>query len=126
VTYTFSANHKEEFKMAVCNIVRRDVKEMAEKNRLITEVTDAYIYATGERPENSELDELSSWAYFGYKGLTNRKKTEIKVSLSTEYKKARAEGRCNYCGSKIPEGNKAHFDREYIVICGKCKKEGVR
>jgi hypothetical protein len=125
VTYTFdtSSDYKTLFKTAVTHIVRQDIEDIAEKNRLITEVTDAYIAATGERPEVSELDELASWAYFGYKGLTDRKKIEIKVTLSGEYKKAREEGICGYCGNGL--GERAHFHREHIVVCGSCKKEGV-
>jgi hypothetical protein len=125
VTYTFdtSSDYKTAFKVAVTNIVRQDIEDIAKKNQLITEVTDAYIAATGERPEVSELDELASWAYFGYKGLTDRKKIEIKVTLSGEYKKAREEGVCGYCGNRL--GERTHFHREHIVVCGSCKKEGV-
>lgn len=124
-TFDINTDFKTDFKTAVTHIVRQDIEDQAEKNRLIKEVTDAYIAATGERPEPTELDELASWAYFGYKGLTDRKKIEIKVTLSGEYKKARAEGICGYCGGEIAEEHRAHFHREHIVICGKCKKEGV-
>jgi hypothetical protein len=120
---TFTDNYKNEFRTAVTHIVRQDIEDQAKKNRLITEVTDAYIAATGERPEPSELDELASWAYFGYKGLTDRKKIEIKVTLGGEYRKAREEGICGYCGDET--GARAHFHREHIVVCESCKKEGV-
>lgn len=123
--FSKESDHKTEFKNAVTRIVRQDNEDQAEKNRLIQCVTDAYIAATGERPEPSELDELSSWAYFGYKGLTERKKREVKISLQGEYRQARSEGVCAYCGDVINDGQRAHFHREYIVICGNCKKEGV-
>lgn len=74
----FTDDYKTEFKNAVTRIVRQDHEGKAEKNRIVKEVTDAYIAATGERPESRELDDLSSWLIFGRKGVSVRKKMEIK------------------------------------------------
>lgn len=49
------------------------------KNTLVREVTDAYVRQVGERPDPRELDELASWLIFGHKGVSMRKKIEIKA-----------------------------------------------
>lgn len=125
-TFDFTGDFKTKFKEASTRIVRQDIENQTEKNRLIQDVTDAYIAATGERPESRELDELASWAYFGYKGLTENKRGEVKVSLHGEYVKARRENACGYCGKELIQGEKAKFDREYLVLCKTCSDSGVR
>lgn len=40
--------------------------------------------ATGERPDIREMDELSSWLIFGKKGVSTRKKMEIKALEEAE------------------------------------------
>lgn len=77
-TMAFTDNYKTEFKNAATRIVRQDIEDNAEKNRIVKEVTDAYTEATGERPDHREMDELASWLIFGRKGVSTRKKMEIK------------------------------------------------
>jgi hypothetical protein len=81
-------DYKTEFKNAVIRIVRQDIEDATVKNTLVQEVTDAYTAATGERPDPRELDELASWLIFGRKGLSQRKKIEIK-----SYEEAEKNGR---------------------------------
>ncbi|MBW3113506.1 hypothetical protein KYJ26_16755 [Bacillus sp. MCCB 382] len=81
-------DYKTEFKNAVIRIVRQDIEDASVKNTLVQEVTDAYTAATGERPDPRELDELASWLIFGRKGLSQRKKIEIK-----SYEEAEKNGR---------------------------------
>lgn len=91
MTFTFSKNtdYKTDFKVAVTRIVRQDTEDLAAKNAIIQEVTDAYTAATEERPDMRELDELSSWLIFGKKGVSQRKKIEIKA-----LEEAEKNGRC--------------------------------
>jgi hypothetical protein len=77
-----------DFKTAVTRIVRQDIEDINVKNKLIQEVTDAYTAATGKRPDPREMDELASWLIFGRKGLSQRKKIEIKA-----YEEAEKNGR---------------------------------
>lgn len=89
--YVFNENgdFKTEFKNAVTRIVRQDTEDYTEKNRVVQELTDAYVAATGERPDIREMDELSSWTIFGKKGVSVRKKLEIKA-----LEEAEKNGRC--------------------------------
>lgn len=82
-------DYKTEFKNAVTRIVRQEIEDAAVKNRMVQGVTDAYTAATGERPDHREMDELASWLIFGRKGLSQRKKIEIK-----SYEEAEKNGRC--------------------------------
>lgn len=75
--FEFTGDFKTKFNRATTRIVRQDNEDFAAKNRIVQEVTDAYLVATGERPEPRELDELSSWLIFGRKGVSMRKKMEI-------------------------------------------------
>lgn len=86
MTFTFSreTDYKTEFKNAVIRIVRQDYEDNAVKNRLVNDVTEAYLAATGEHPDHRELDELSSWLIFGRKGVSQRKKIEIKALEEAE------------------------------------------
>lgn len=77
-TFDKDTDYKSDFKNAVTRIVRQDHEDFTEKRRLIQEAADAYIAATGERPESRELDDLASWLIFGRKGVSVRKKMEIK------------------------------------------------
>lgn len=79
MTFVFTDDYKEEFKRYVCYITRKPNDGMAGKVEVVQELTDAYVEQVGERPDYRELDELASWLIFGYKGLTNRKKGEIKT-----------------------------------------------
>lgn len=81
-------DYKTEFKNAVTRIVRQDIEDLSVKNTLVQEVTDAYTAATGERPDPREMDELASWLIFGRKGLSQRKRIEIKA-----YEEAEKNGR---------------------------------
>lgn len=73
MAYEFTDNYKEEFKRYVNAIVCKE----GDKHD-IQRLTDDYVAKTGERPEVSEMDEISSYLIFGRKGLTNRKKSEVK------------------------------------------------
>jgi hypothetical protein len=86
---TFTDDYKAEFNTAVTRIVRQDIEDKAEKNRMVKEVTDAYTAATGERPDHREMDELASWLILGRKGVSVRKKMEIK-SLEEAEKNGRS------------------------------------
>lgn len=83
-TFDINSDYKTDFKNAVTRIVRQDSEDHAEKNRIVKGVTDAYISETGERPEHREMDELSSWLIFGKKGVSVRKKMEIKALEEAE------------------------------------------
>ena len=84
-----TTDYKTAFKTAVTRIVRQDIEDNGMKNRIVQSVTDAYLSATGERPDFRELDELANWLIFGRKGLSQRKKIEIK-----SYEEAEKNGRC--------------------------------
>lgn len=75
--FDFTGDFKTKFNRATTRIVRQDIEDFKTKNEIVQEVTDAYLAATGERPEPRELDELSSWLIFGRKGVSTRKKMEI-------------------------------------------------
>lgn len=91
ISFAFDENsdYKTDFKNAVTKIVSQDTADANEKNRLVKSVTDAYVAAIGERPDYREMDELSSWLIFGKKGLSIRKKMEVKV-----LEEAEKNGRC--------------------------------
>ena len=91
ISFAFDENsdYKTDFKNAVTKIVSQDTTDANEKNRLVKSVTDAYVAAIGERPDYREMDELSSWLIFGKKGLSIRKKMEVKV-----LEEAEKNGRC--------------------------------
>ncbi|MBA4542031.1 hypothetical protein H1164_03830 [Thermoactinomyces daqus] len=71
-------NHREQFAKAVTRLVTDDYP-YAEKIAKIEALTEAYVLQTGKRPDPRELDELASWLIFGTKGLSLRKKNEIKA-----------------------------------------------
>jgi hypothetical protein len=84
LNFSKDSDFKTEFKTAVTRIVRQDHEDKSEKNRKVKEVTDAYTAATGERPDYREMDELASWLIFGRKGVSTRKKMEIKALEEAE------------------------------------------
>lgn len=86
--FSKETDYKTEFKTAVTRIVRQDNEDMSAKNEIVKNVTDAYLAATGERPDPREMDELASWLIFGRKGVSQRKKIEIKA-----YEEAQKNGR---------------------------------
>jgi hypothetical protein len=77
--FKFTDNYKSEFSRYVCEITRKPNEGKYDKNKIVKKLMDDYVEQTGERPDYRELDELASWLIFGYKGLTNRKKMEIKT-----------------------------------------------
>ncbi len=91
MSFAFDKNsdYKTDFKNAVTKIVSQDIMDANEKNRIVNSVTDAYVTAIGERPDYREMDELSTWLIFGRKGLSTRKKMEIKA-----LEEAEKNGRC--------------------------------
>lgn len=72
-------DYREQFKEQVNALVSNDYS-YAEKIEKINELTNDYILRTGERPDYRELDELASWLIWGPKGLSIRKKFEIRSS----------------------------------------------
>lgn len=89
IYFTKDSDYKTKFKNEVTRLVSEDSDNAAEKVRLTDELTEAYISGTGERPDSRELDELSSWLIFGKKGLTVRKKMEVKA-----FEEAKLRGVC--------------------------------
>lgn len=84
--YLFSktTNYKEQFSDAVTRLVRDNDKSADEKNKAVNILIEAYVQAIGERPDLRELDELASWIIFGTKGVSTRKKIEIKAQEALE------------------------------------------
>jgi tRNA splicing endonuclease len=70
-------DYREQFKEQVNALVSNDYS-YAEKFEKIDKLTNEYIMRTDERPDPRELDELASWYIFGTKGLSLRKKREIR------------------------------------------------
>lgn len=78
-TFDINGDYKTEFNRAVTSIVLNDYADAAYKNALVQAVTDTYVNTTGEQPDIRELDDLSSWLIFGKKGVSVKKKIEIKA-----------------------------------------------
>ncbi|MCC2383535.1 hypothetical protein [Bacillus cereus] len=83
-TFDKTSDYKKEFSDTVSRIVMNDINDTEVKNEIIRDVTNTYVAEIGERPESSELGELSSWLIFGRKGLSIRKKIEVKALESLE------------------------------------------
>ncbi|RSL29135.1 hypothetical protein D7Z54_32920 [Salibacterium salarium] len=79
MSYTFTDDYKKEFSRYVCVIASESTTDTAEDIAKVHRLTDDYVEQTGERPDHTELDELASLIRFGRKGLTNRKKSDVKA-----------------------------------------------
>lgn len=64
-SYIFNDDYKEQFKTYVADLCESSIEIIDDKMHRVQELNNAYIQATGERPDHIELDRLSTWMLKG-------------------------------------------------------------
>ncbi|WP_178023034.1 hypothetical protein [uncultured Paenibacillus sp.] len=83
IVYNKCIDYKSKFRDDVTRLVRKDFDPEI-RVEFAGALIKAYTKAIGERPDLRELDELASWIIFGTKGVSTRKKIEIKAQEALE------------------------------------------
>ncbi|MBX6362006.1 MAG: hypothetical protein IRZ03_18270 [Acidobacterium ailaaui] len=73
-----AGDYKEKFREETAKLIALKLDDPIERLRKSNELIESYITETGERPDVREVDDLSSYIIFGYKGVSVLKKTEAK------------------------------------------------